>query len=79
MGETEDKLIELEFEYTKTKDRMLIYLDILNNISTSIDEVLQREKENIRFNFDEEIDYRECLINLNKMLKEYKRVYKIDF
>ncbi len=71
--------IDLKFELKKSKDKELIYLDILNNIQGSLDELFQREKESDRFRLMEEFDYRESLVNLDKALKEYKRVYKINF
>ncbi len=71
--------IDLKFELKLSKGRELIYLDILNNIQTALDDMFQREHENERFHFDENIDYREALINLNKSLQEYKRVYRVNF
>jgi hypothetical protein len=71
--------IDLKFELKQSKDKELIYLDILNNIQTALDDMFQREHENERFHFDENIDYREALINLNKSLQEYKQVYRVNF
>jgi hypothetical protein len=71
--------IDLKFELKQSKDKELIYLDILNNIQTGLDDLFQREHENDRFHLDENIDYREALINLNKSLQEYKRVYRVNF
>jgi hypothetical protein len=71
--------IDLKFELKQSKDKELIYLDILNNIQTGLDDLFQREHENERFHLDENIDYREALINLNKSLQEYKRVYRVNF
>jgi hypothetical protein len=79
IAELEGEIIDLKFDLKESKDKQLIYLDILNNIQTGIDDLSQREHENERFHFNENIDYREALINLNKSLQEYKRVYKIDF
>ena len=74
-----ERIIDLEFELEGTRDRMLIYSEILSNIELSIDELIRREEENERFHFNEQIDYRECIINLKKHLNEYKRVYSINF
>ena len=74
-----ERIIDLEFELEGTRDRMLIYSEILSNIELSIDELTRREEENERFHFNEQIDYRECIINLKKHLNEYKRVYSINF
>jgi hypothetical protein len=79
IAELEGEIIDLKFDLKESKDKQLIYLDILNNIQTGIDDLFQREHENERFHFNENIDYREALINLNKSLQEYKRVYKINF
>jgi hypothetical protein len=74
-----ERIIDLEFELEGTRDRMMIYSEILSNIDLSIDELTRREEENERFHFNEQIDYRECIINLKKHLNEYKRVYSINF
>lgn len=74
-----ERIIDLEFELEGTRDRMMIYSEILSNIELSIDELTRREEENERFHFNEQIDYRECIINLKKHLNEYKRVYNINF
>ena len=74
-----DKIIELEFELREVKDKMNVYLDILNNIDNSVSELFEREKENERFGISEPVDYRECLSNLRLSLQEYKRVYRVNF
>jgi len=79
MDDCTDKIIELEFEIRDVRDKMNIYLDILNNIDTSVSELFDREKENERFGFSEPVDYRECLSNLRLSLREYKRVYRVNF
>jgi hypothetical protein len=71
--------IDLKFELKQCKDKELIYLDILNNIQGSLDDLFQREKESDRFRLMEEFDYREAIVNLDKSLKEYKRIYRVDF
>ena len=79
MDDCTDKIIELEFEIRDVRDKMNVYLDILNNIDTSVSELFDREKENERFGFSEPVDYRECLSNLRLSLREYKRVYRVNF
>jgi hypothetical protein len=79
MDDCTDKIIELEFEIRDVRDKMNIYLDILNNIDISVSELFDREKENERFGFSEPVDYRECLINLRGALREYKRIYGVNF
>ena len=74
-----EKNIELEFEIRDVKDKMNVYLDILNNIDNSVSELFEREKENERFGISEPVDYRECLSNLRLSLREYKRVYRVKF
>jgi hypothetical protein len=71
--------IDLKFELKQCKDKELIYLDILNNIQGSLDDLFQREKDSDRFRLMEEFDYREAIVNLDKSLKEYKRIYRVDF
>ena len=79
MDDCTDKIIELEFEIRDVRDKMNIYLDILNNIDNSVSELFEREKENERFGISEHVDYRECLVNLRAALREYKRVYRVNF
>ena len=53
-----ERIIDLEFELEGTRDRMLIYSEILSNIELSIDELTRREEENERFHFNAQIHYR---------------------
>lgn len=73
----EDEIIELRFQLKSSKDKEMIYLDILSNINLSLKKLLKEEEENIRFNFDDKIDYKECVNNLNKSMNEYIRLYKL--
>jgi hypothetical protein len=73
----EGEIIDLEFELKKSKDKEMIYLDILSNIDTSLKVLLKREEENERFNLGDDVDYRECILNLQSSMNEYKRVYKL--
>lgn len=79
ISQLEDEIVELRFALKESRDKQLIYLDILTNINTSLKDLFEREHENERFNFGDEVDYRECLVNLDKALKEYKRIYRITF
>lgn len=75
-----EEVIELRFQLRDSKDKEMIYLDILNTLQESLIDLFDREEENNRFlDMDDPIDYRECLVNLKKNLDEYKRVYKISF
>jgi hypothetical protein len=74
-----DENIDLKFELRQTKDKLNVYSDILLTIDTSVSELFKQETENERFGFSEDIDYRECLVNLKKSLQEYKRVYRVNF
>ena len=79
ISQLEDEIVELRFALKESRDKQLIYLDILTNIDTSLKDLFERERENERFNFGDEVDYRECLVNLDKAMKEYKRIYRITF
>ena len=79
ISQLEDEIVELRFALKESRDKQLIYLDILTNIDTSLKDLFERECENERFNFGDEVDYRECLVNLDKAMKEYKRIYRISF
>lgn len=75
--ELEAEIIELKFDLKKSKDKEMIYLDILSNIDTSLKVLFKREEENERFNLGDDVDYRECILNLQSAINEYKRVYKL--
>jgi len=74
-----DNLYELQYQLKLSRDKELIYKDILSNIEGSLIELFQRETENERFNLDDEINFRESLLNLKSSLDEYKRLYKLRF
>lgn len=73
----ESEIVDLKFDLKKSKDKEMIYLDILSNIDTSLKVLFKREEENERFNLGDDIDYRECILNLQSSINEYKRVYKL--
>ena len=77
--ELEGKIIDLQFELKKCKDRELVFLEIISTIDISLKDLFHREEENLRFNIDEDINYRDCLLNLKLALNEYKRVYRVNF
>jgi hypothetical protein len=74
-----DNLYELQYQLKLSRDKELIYKDILSNIEGSLVELFQRETENERFNLGDEINFRESLVNLKSSLDEYKRLYKLKF
>lgn len=73
----EGEIIELQYQLKKSKDKEIIYLDILSNIDNSLRILFKREQENERFNLGDDVNYRECIINLKEALDEYKRIYKL--
>lgn len=73
--ELEGDIYDLKSELKECRDRERIYQEILFEINDSIDKLFIREKDNERFRFDENIDYRQYVINLKKDLDEYKRIY----
>ena len=75
--ELEGEIVELKFQLQKSKNKEMIYLDILSNIDTSLKVLFKREQENERFNLGDDVNYRECVINLKSALDEYKRIYKL--
>lgn len=75
----EDEIIELKYQLKQSKDKELIYKDILYNIETALIGVFNREKENERFNLGENIHFRECIVNLKEALNDYKRLYNLRF
>jgi hypothetical protein len=75
----EDEIIELKYQLKQSKDKELVYKDILFNIEVAIKTLFKREKENERFNLGEVFDFRECVVNLKNALDEYKRLYNLRF
>ena len=74
-----EKICDLSFELKQSKDKELIYKDILFNIETSLSDLIKRDQENERFNLGETIDHKQALFNLKTSLDEYKRIYKLKF
>jgi hypothetical protein len=75
----EGEIVELKYDLRKSRDNEKFYKEILSEIDSSIKLLFEQEKEIERFGLDEEINYRDCLVNLQKSLNEYKRVYRINF
>ena len=73
----EGEIIELQYQLKKSKDKEMIYLDILSNVDNSLRILFKREQENERFDLGDDINYRECIVNLQLSLDEYKRIYKL--
>jgi UTP-glucose-1-phosphate uridylyltransferase len=73
----EEEIIELKYQLKKSKDKEIIYLDILSNIDIALKTLFKREEENKRFDMGDVVDYRENLINLKTSLDEYIRIYKL--
>ena len=73
----EGEIIELQYQLKKSKDKEMIYLDILSNVDNSLKILFKREQENERFNLGDDVNYRECILNLKSSLDEYKRIYKL--
>jgi hypothetical protein len=73
----ESEIVDLKFDLKKSKDKEMIYLDILSNIDNSLRILFKREEENNRFNLGDNIDFRESVVNLTSAMNEYKRVYKL--
>jgi len=73
----ESEIVDLKFDLKKSKDKEMIYLDILSNIDNSLRVLFKREEENDRFNLGDNIDFRQSVVNLKEALNEYKRIYKL--
>jgi hypothetical protein len=72
-----EKICDLSFDLKQSKDKELIYKDILFNIETSLVDLIKHEQDNERFNLGETIDHKQALLNLKASLDEYKRIYKL--
>jgi hypothetical protein len=75
----EEEIIELKYQLKKSKDKELIYKEILSDIDHSISTLFKREAENDRFGLEETFNFRENLLNLKSSLDEFKRIYKLKF
>lgn len=75
----EDEIIELKDQLKKSKDKEIIYLNMLSDIETSIDTLFKREEENERFSLGEVFNFRENIVNLKKSIQEFKRIYRLRF
>lgn len=73
----EEDIIELQYQLKKSKDKEMIYHDILSNIYTAIKTLFKREEENERFKLGDILNYRENIVNLKDSLDEYIRIYKL--
>ena len=73
----EEEIIELKYQLKKSKDKEMIYLDILSNIYGAAETVFKREEENERFKLGDVINFRDNIVNLKDSLDEYIRIYKL--
>jgi UTP-glucose-1-phosphate uridylyltransferase len=71
------EIVDLRFDLKKSKDKEMIYLDILSNIDNSLKELFKREQENERFNLGDNVDFKQSVMNLKMSMDEYKRVFKL--
>jgi hypothetical protein len=39
--------------------------------------LFKREEENERFDLGDDVNYRECIVNLKNALDDYKEIYKL--
>jgi hypothetical protein len=74
-----EKICDLSIDLKKSKDKELIYKDLLFNIESSLNDLIKRDQENDRFNLGESIDHKQAMLNLKASLDEYKRIYKLRF
>ena len=74
-----EKICDLTIDLKKSKDKELIYKDILFNIETSLVDLIKLEQDNERFNLGETVDHKQALLNLIASMDEYKRIYKLNF
>ena len=79
IDELEEKIIELKYQLKTSKDREVLYKELLSEIDDSLNEIFKQEHEIDRFGFDEKIDYRECMVNLKKTFQEFRRINRIYF
>lgn len=71
--ELEDSLIESDQKSQYNKESHL--LPVVSDIYRSVKEIINRENNPSRF--DEEIDYKEAIKNLDSYLEEIKKIYSL--
>ena len=79
IDQLEEEIIELKYQLKKSKDKELIYKEILSDVDHSIKTLFKRESENDRFGLGETFNYRENMLNLKSALDEFKRIYNLRF
>jgi hypothetical protein len=77
--ELEGEIIELKAQLKQSKDKELVYKDMLYNIEVAIKNVFKSEEENIRYNLGVKINFRDCIVNLKNAMDEYRRLYGLRF
>jgi len=75
----EEEIIELKYQLKQSKDKEIIYKEILSDVNHSIKTLFERESENERFGLGETFNFRENMLNLKSALDEFKRIYKLRF
>jgi len=75
----EEEIIELKYQLKQSKDKEIIYKEILSDVNHSIKNLFEREAENDRFGLGETFNFRENMLNLKSALDEFKRIYKLRF
>jgi len=65
--ELEGLIVDLKFDLKKSKDKEMVYLDILSNIDNSLKVLFKREQENERFNLGDDVNYRESKVGVGRI------------
>lgn len=66
----EGEIINLKQLLSKNKENVL--KEFLYDLETSVNDILEKDKENTRFNF-EPIDFKETIINLQKYIAQFRK------
>lgn len=75
--ELEGDIIDLKFDYDKSKYRENACFEMLVEINDSLNDLFKKESENERFNLGEVYDFRESLVSLKNSLRDFQKNYNI--
>jgi hypothetical protein len=74
--ELEGKVLERNIDDTYDKEQF--YVQAFKDIYESIEQTLKDEEEAIRFKETQQVDFKECILNLKKYMLVINRLYGLE-